>query len=163
MSLKRASAPFLLVCLLAGGAHAASAETINGIAIMPSVERLSYVSNSYFGVRPTYNACVDATKGRVADQGDCADGEFTYQDARLNKAYKALIAQLGSNGTAADGARDAQRAWIAFSQKDCTARAARFGSDAAPATESICKMEVTAQRAQQLEDWLMSLSKRGKG
>ncbi|UPG86579.1 lysozyme inhibitor LprI family protein [Luteibacter aegosomatis] len=162
MSLRYAAATLLLACASVGVANAAAPETINGIAIMPGVERLSHVSDTYYGVRPAYEACVDGTKGRVADQGDCADDEFTYQDGRLNKAYKALMAQLATDKQATTDAQAAQRAWLAFMQKDCAARAPRFGSDAAPATESICRMEATAQRAQQLEDWLMSLTKRGR-
>ncbi|MDF4002797.1 lysozyme inhibitor LprI family protein [Luteibacter sp. PPL552] len=163
MSLKHAAASLILTCAMtAGVAQAAAPDTINGVAIMPGVERLSYVSDAYYGVRPAYKTCVDGTKGRVADQGDCADDEFAYQDARLNKAYKALMAQLATDKQAATDAQSAQRAWLSFMQKDCTARAQRFGSDAAPATESICRMETTAQRTQQLEDWLMSLTKRGR-
>jgi len=135
---------------------AGSQDTINGIAIVPGVERLSYISNEYYGIRPTYDACVKETQGRVVDQGDCADTEFKYQDERLNRAYKALTTDLG--GTAKQAAVDAQRAWLAFFAKDCSARAARFGSDNAPATESICRMESTAIRAQQLEDWRSSLT-----
>jgi uncharacterized protein YecT (DUF1311 family) len=131
-------------------------DTINGTAIIPGVERLSYISTQYYGVRSTYDACLKETHGRVADQGDCADAEFKYQDERLNKAYKALTS--GLSGTAKQAAVDAQRAWLAFFAKDCSARAARFGSDSAPATESICRMESTAIRAQQLEDWRSSLS-----
>jgi uncharacterized protein YecT (DUF1311 family) len=120
------------------------------------MERLSYISNEYYGVRPTYDACVKEAQGRVMDQGDCADTEFKHQDERLNQAYKALIA--GLRDTTKQAAMDAQRAWLAFFAKDCSARAARFGSDNAPATESICRMESTAMRAQQLEDWRSSLS-----
>lgn len=133
-------------------------DTINGVAIVPGVERLSYISTRYYGVRPAYDVCVKETQGRVVDQGDCADTEFKYQDERLNKAYKALTTGLGS--TTRQAAVDAQRAWLAFFTKDCSARAARFGSDYAPATESICRMESTAIRAQQLEDWRNSLSAR---
>lgn len=131
-------------------------DTINGIAIAPGVERLSYISNRYYGIRPAYDACVKETQGRVVDRGDCADTEFTYQDERLNKAYKALSARL--SGSDKQAAVDAQRAWLAFFTKDCAARAARFGSNDAPTTESVCRMESTAIRAQQLEDWRNSLS-----
>jgi uncharacterized protein YecT (DUF1311 family) len=156
--------PMLACAVIAGSAFAMSPQassagnqdTINGIAIMPGVERLSYISTQYYGVRPTYDACVKETQGRVADQGDCADTEFKYQDERLNKAYKALT--TGLNGTAKQAAIDAQRAWLVFFARDCSARASRFGSDNAPATESVCRMENTAIRAQQLEDWRNSLS-----
>ncbi len=156
--------PILASTVFAGSAFAISAQassvgsqdTINGIAIMSGVERLSYISTHYYGVRPAYDACVKETQGRMVDQEDCADTEFKYQDERLNKTYKALATDL--TGTAKQAAVDAQRAWLAFFAKDCSARAARFGSDNAPTTESICRMESTAIRAQQLEDWRSSLS-----
>jgi uncharacterized protein YecT (DUF1311 family) len=156
--------PMLACAVFSGSAIAMSAppssggnqDTINGVAIVPGVERLSYISTQYYGVRPAYDACLKEAQGRVADQGDCADTEFRHQDKRLNKAYKALITSL--SGTDKQAAVDAQRAWLAFSAMDCSARADRFGSKNAPATESICHMESMAMRAQQLEDWRSSLS-----
>ena len=159
--------PLLACTAFAGSCIAMSAppappagnqDTINGTAIMPGVERLSYISIRYYGVRPTYDACIKETQGHVPDQGDCADAEFKYQDDRLNRAYKTLI--NGLSGVDKRSAVDAQRAWLAFFSKDCAARADRFGSDDAPATEAICRMESTAMRAQQLEDWHSSISSR---
>lgn len=157
MPLKRTAACLLLACAVATSAHAVPGETINGVAIMPGVERLSYISTKYYGIRPAYDTCVAATHGRVPDQGDCADEEYTFQDERLNKAYKALMTKLAADKETEAAARKAQRAWLEFRDDDCAARAQRFGSDAGPATLSICKMETTAQRAQQLEDWRSSL------
>lgn len=130
-------------------------DVINGIGIMPGVERLSYISPRYYGIRPSYDACIKATQGQVALKGDCADTEFTYQDARLNKAYKALVAAItGSEGKdAIKEVQATQRAWLAFYEKDCAVRAGRFGSTPGPSTLSTCRMESTAIRAQQLEDW----------
>ena len=141
----------------AGSADAAGAlplqgEVINGVAIAPGVERLSYISPRYYGIRPSYDACITATQGQVALQGDCADAEFPYQDARLNRAYNALLAYTDAIESA--DLRAAQRAWLTFSKKDCAVRAARFGSNAGPGTQVICRMESTAMRAQTLEDWL---------
>lgn len=132
---------------------------INGIALVSGVEKLSYISPRYYGVRESYDESIAQTQGRVSAQDECAHHELVYQDARLNKAYEALTSTLKSNSIDAielASTLDAQRAWIAFYQKDCAARAARFGSDAAPATESICLMENTARRAQELEDWRSS-------
>ncbi|OZI19860.1 hypothetical protein CAL26_20065 [Bordetella genomosp. 9] len=131
---------------------------INGVAIMPGVERLSYVSPRYYGIRPGYDACIKATQGQVPAQGDCADAEYTYQDARLNKAYKALTAAVTSveGKDARQEIQAAQRAWLAFYEKDCAVRAYRFGSTSAPSTLSTCRMERTAIRAQELEDWRIS-------
>jgi uncharacterized protein YecT (DUF1311 family) len=131
-------------------------ETINGVAIRPGIERLSYISPRYFGIRPTYDACVKQSHGAIPMQQDCAEEELTYQDDRLNRAYKTLVASL--NDLDKRAATEAQRAWLAFRDKDCAARAGRFGSDAAPATESACRMESTAYRAQQLEDWRSSVA-----
>lgn len=132
-------------------------ETINGIAIRAGIERLSYISPRYFGIRPSYDACIAETQGAVPKQQDCADAELRYQDARLNRTYKALLADLDDLDKRA--AVEAQRAWLAFRDKDCPARAGRFGSNAGPTTESTCLMESTAYRAQQLEDWRRSLAK----
>lgn len=137
-----------------------TSETIDGVAIMPGVERLSYVSPRFFGVRKSYDDCVATAQEHVRAQGECADSEFKYQDARLNRAYKALMSDVASDAIARDALQGAQRAWLIFFQKDCEARAGRFGSNDAPATLSMCRMESTALRAQQLEDWLGSLSVR---
>lgn len=132
-----------------------SEDTINGIGIMPGAERLSYISLRYYGVRPAYDACIQAAQGQAGLKGDCADTELQFQDARLNRAYKALLESI----TAIEGKESikdiqaAQRAWLVFYQKDCAAKADRFGSTRGPSTLSICQMEKTAIRAQELEDW----------
>ncbi|WP_266171071.1 lysozyme inhibitor LprI family protein [Dyella subtropica] len=130
-------------------------DVINGIALMPGVERLSYISPRYYGIRPSYDACIKATQEQVALKGDCADTEFTYQDARLNKAYKALVSAItvSEGKDAIKEIQAAQRAWLAFYEKDCAVRADRFGSTPGPSTLSTCRMESTAIRAQELEDW----------
>lgn len=122
-------------------------ETINGIAISPGIERLSYISSRYFDIRPAYDACVKQSQGAMPKQQDCAETELAYQDGRLNRAYKNPLA--GVDGPDRHAAVEAQRAWHAFRDKDCAARAGRFGSDAGPATESACRMESTAYLAQQ--------------
>lgn len=154
----------LILASLAPTAGASSAprgtdqpETINGVAIRAGIERLSYISLRYFGVRNSYDACIAQTQGIVPKQQDCAEAELTYQDSRLNRAYKTLLAQLDELDKRA--AVDAERAWLGFRDKDCAARAGRYGSNAGPTTESVCLMETTAYRAQQLEDWRSSVEK----
>lgn len=138
-------------------------EVINGIAIMPGIERLSYISLRYYGIRESYDACIAEAKakGEMPLEGDCADKEFEYQDARLNKAFGDLLAALGKEDGGAEltevkAAQEAQTAWLDFHEKDCSARARRFGSTPGPTTLSICSMESTARRAQELEDWRSS-------
>ena len=132
-------------------------ETIHGVAISSNAERLSLVSLRYYGVRPAYDACMKQSQGTAPAQQDCADAELAYQDDRLNRAYKALLAHLDDLDKRA--AIEAQRAWLTFRDKDCGARAGRFGSNAGPATESACLMKSTAYRAQQLEDWRRTLAR----
>lgn len=131
--------------------------TIHGVAIRSDVERLSYISLRYYGVRPAYDACMKQSQGTAPAQQDCAEAELTYQDDRLNRAYKALLANMKELDKRT--AIQAQRAWLTFRDKDCGARAGRFGSNAGPATESACLMKSTAYRAQQLEDWRTTLAR----
>ncbi len=132
-------------------------ETINGVAIRSGIERLSYISPRYFGVRTAYDACMKQSQGAAPKRQDCAEAKLSYRDDRLNRAYKALLTDL--DGLDKRAAIDAQRAWLAFRDKDCAARADRFGSTAGPATESTCLTESTAHRAQQLEDWRGSVER----
>lgn len=99
-------------------------ETIHGVAISSNAERLSLISLRYYGVRPAFDACMEQSQGTAPAQQDCADAELTYQDDRLNRAYKALLADLDDLDKRA--AMQAQRAWLAFRDKDCGARAGRF-------------------------------------
>ncbi|ODV15369.1 MAG: hypothetical protein ABT19_09545 [Rhodanobacter sp. SCN 68-63] len=132
-------------------------EAIHGVAVRSNAERLSLISLRYYGIRPAYDACMKQSQGTVPAQQDCADMELTYQDDRLNRAYKTLLANLDDLDKRA--AIQAQRAWLTFRDKDCGARAGRFGSNDGPVTESACLMKSTAYRAQQLEDWRRTLAR----
>jgi uncharacterized protein YecT (DUF1311 family) len=132
-------------------------ETINGVAVSSNAERLSYVSLRFYGIRPAYNAFINVSQVGAPAQQDCKEAEFAYQDDHLNRAYKALLTDLADLDKRA--ATQAKRAWRAFRERDCGARAGRFGSNAGPATKSTFLMESTAYRAQQLEDWHGTLAR----
>jgi hypothetical protein len=71
-------------------------------------------------------------------------------DTALNATYKALMSQLDASNQAR--LRDAQRAWVAFRDKECAFRAQ--GSDAGsigPTVIAGCVAELTAARTQQLK------------
>lgn len=143
-----------LLGLAAGGAVSAQdSDKIDGVSIMPGIERLSFISGRFYGIRQSYDDCLTKTQGVIPLWGDCADEEFEYQSKRLDTAYRSLLETLAGDETSIASAKAAQEAWQAFSDKDCPARAGRFGSTPGPATLSICTMESTARRAQQLEDW----------
>jgi uncharacterized protein YecT (DUF1311 family) len=74
-------------------------------------------------------------------------------DAELNKAYKALAAK--SEGQEKDALRDAQRAWIAYRDKECDYETiAEEGGSIRPMEISICVAEKTAARTKEFKSWL---------
>jgi hypothetical protein len=71
-------------------------------------------------------------------------------DAALNANYKALLSQLPAEGQ--QGLRDAQRAWIAFRDKECGFRAqGRADAALAKSVRAACVGELTQRRADDLE------------
>ncbi|MCY1648891.1 lysozyme inhibitor LprI family protein [Caulobacter sp. SL161] len=84
----------------------------------------------------------------------CGEAELAVQDARLNKAYKADMADLADSPEAKASLLKAQRAWIAFRDADCATVRALIGGTAAPIYLQNCHLEHTARRAQALEDLL---------
>lgn len=69
-------------------------------------------------------------------------------DKALNENYRALLARLGS--TDQQRLREAQRAWIAFRDKECSFRTQAAGS----ATLAACIVELDQQRADVLKQRL---------
>ncbi|MBU4435955.1 MAG: lysozyme inhibitor LprI family protein [Alphaproteobacteria bacterium] len=84
----------------------------------------------------------------------CGDAEIKVQDARLNKAYKADMADIADNTPAKVALLKAQRAWITFRDADCATVRALSGGTIAPIYMQNCYLEHTARRAQALEDLL---------
>jgi len=76
--------------------------------------------------------------------------EATQADAALNANYKALSSQL--DGANQQRLRDAQRAWLAFRDKECSFRAQGGGGGTASAlARSGCIAELSQQRADALK------------
>jgi uncharacterized protein YecT (DUF1311 family) len=67
------------------------------------------------GLSKRFAECMARAQGNI-EQADCLTAERDLQDARLNKAYKALIGQL--QGDRRDKMVEAQRAWVQLQQKD---------------------------------------------
>jgi len=104
---------------------------------------------------PAYELCLekpenDNTYGML----QCGAAEMAFQDARLNKAYKADMADLAEGPVAKAALLKAQRAWIAFRDADCATVRALSGGTIAPIYVQNCYLEHTARRAQALEDLL---------
>lgn len=77
-------------------------------------------------------------------------GDAGKADAELNATYKALLSQLGAPDQ--QRLRDAQRAWIAFRDKECAFRTqGNQGGSVGAATAADCIGELTRQRAEALK------------
>lgn len=103
-------------------------------------------------VRASYLRCVEDGQG-IIEKAACLDPERSYQDQRLNQAYKKLSARLGPERRAALVA--AQRAWLDFHAKESALEEAVLGS------EQVSNMQLgeneifrLAERANRLEQYL---------
>lgn len=79
-----------------------------------------------------------------------ADIDAGKADAALNANYKALLSQLDDGNQ--QRLRDAQRAWIAFRDKECSFRTqGGSGGSASALASSACLAELSQQRADALQ------------
>lgn len=108
-----------------------------------------------------YDACMDKSDGVTIKMMDCINAEFERQDARLNKAYKTLMAAM----TAADSTPErkkqlqaAQRAWIKFRDLNCDFYHDPNGGTIAGVNANSCMMQMTADRAKELENFIAQAS-----
>ncbi len=101
------------------------------------------------GLSKTLQPCLDASQGITSNMLNCIGTETQLQDKRLNKAYKAVIAQLSS--TRKKQLQDAQRAWLKYRDLNCTFYADPDGGTMASVIASDCVMTNTASRAKELE------------
>ncbi|SEM79829.1 Protein of unknown function [Luteibacter sp. UNCMF331Sha3.1] len=102
------------------------------------------------GLRPTYKGCLDASGGVIPDMRDCISEEMGYQDERLNRVYKQVMAKL--DPTAKRALRDEERAWILQRDIDCDP-----GPEPGQGMELDaygCAVRSTASRARELEQML---------
>ncbi|KLD70577.1 lysozyme inhibitor LprI family protein [Xanthomonas pisi] len=94
-------------------------------------------------LRPSYDDCITAAAGATPAMQDCIATEHEYQDAKLNKVYKALIKRLGDEEKIK--LRDQQRQWIADRDEKCF-----YDPDSGQAglvDAAQCRLEMTAHRA----------------
>ena len=100
----------------------------------------------FLKLRPSYQPCLDDASGMPA-MIRCNQGEYTYQDKRLNATYKKLALTLDQ--TKRDALVKEERAWIALKEKDCA-----IPDDAgqgAMLDAVTCSVTYTARRAAVLE------------
>lgn len=98
----------------------------------------------------TFSACMDQSGGVTQAMIECMGAETQRQDARLNKAYKALMSNLAAERK--KPLQAAQRAWLAFRDTNCDFYFDPDGGSLARVSANDCVMTMTATRAHELEN-----------
>lgn len=125
----RSSKPLMLGLILLGISHLAAADEL--------------------GLTRQYSTCMDKAGGITANMLDCIGAETKRQDARLNQAYKDVMAQLSA--ARKKQLQEAQRAWIKYRDANCSFYADPDGGTIAAVNSNDCFMSATASRAKELE------------
>lgn len=105
------------------------------------------------GITEAFYSCIDKANYNGTAVGACLSSEQDVQDARLNRAYKALLSKLDGKGK--QQLVNAERAWLAFRDKSGRLDSTLYG------TEIIANLQVSqrdvfrmCERANELEDYL---------
>ena len=101
------------------------------------------------GSSKQFSTCMDKSGGVTSGMIECITTEHKLQDARLNKAYKALSADL--QPVRKTQLLEAQRAWIKFRDTNCSFYADPDGGSMARVNANDCVMRATTERARELE------------
>ena len=101
------------------------------------------------GLSKQYAACMDKSSATTMDMIGCITAENQRQDLLLNKAYKALMAELPPPRRAQ--LQDVQRAWIKYRDANCAFYADPEGGTLARVNANSCMLAATAERARELE------------
>ena len=97
-----------------------------------------------------FNACMEKSGDTTQGMVECIGAETQRQDARLNKAYKALMANLSAERK--KQLQEAQRVWIKFRDANCGFYYDPDGGSIARVNANDCVMTMTSNRAKELED-----------
>jgi uncharacterized protein YecT (DUF1311 family) len=107
-----------------------------------------------------YSTCLQKAQTTFAiDQ--CAGAEYRRVDALLNAEYRRVAAAVGPANRPALAA--AERAWIAFRDRDCALAAAHYrGGTLAPVAQTMCVVDRETTRLQELKAMLADFTQ-GQG
>ncbi|MFA6095064.1 MAG: lysozyme inhibitor LprI family protein [Candidatus Paceibacterota bacterium] len=92
---------------------------------------------------------MDKSGGVTVNMSDCINEESKTQDARLNKAYKQILAELTPQRKKI--LQEAQRAWLKYRELNCNFYAEPNGGTRDIVNVKSCFMSTTAFRAKELE------------
>lgn len=126
----------MAVLLLADPSNAASQVNVEQVVL-----------SRLYGLRPSYGQCLDKASPATAPMRACAMDELDYQDKRLNKAYRALMAKLSPTLQARLKAEE--NIWIQYRDNRC---ATVVDGLARPELDALsCKVDETGKQASDLE------------
>lgn len=104
------------------------------------------------GLSEDFSTCLDQSGGTTFDMIACIDTELEEQDARLNQAYKAVIASLTAERK--QQLQEAQRLWIKYRDANCGFYYDVDGGSLARVSAADCVLTMTAARASELESFI---------
>jgi uncharacterized protein YecT (DUF1311 family) len=109
------------------------------------------------GYSHAYELCVASYAAQTSDRamGACIGDEMMRHDVRLNRAYQAALGRLEFPRQKA-ALRKAQRAWIAFRDADCDSYGDADWGPSSRVDGMACRLERTAERADELEAYRLS-------
>lgn len=100
-----------------------------------------------YGLRPSFGQCIDRAESITASMRTCIADELDYQDKRLNKAYRALMAKLSPPLQAKLKAEE--KTWIQYRDNRC---ATVVDGIERPELDALsCKVNETGRQASDLE------------
>ena len=108
-------------------------------------------SASDSGQSKQYGACMGKSGNTTMGMVECITDEVRLQDARLNKAYKALMADLPPARQAQ--LQQVQRTWIKYRDANCGFYNDPDGGSLARVSANDCMMTTTTSRASELESF----------
>ncbi|MFI7835499.1 lysozyme inhibitor LprI family protein [Pseudomonas asiatica] len=97
---------------------------------------------------PGYGQCMDKASSTVA-MSECIRAETQLQDQRLNRVYKQLMGKLDAG--LQKSLRDVQRKWLAYRDGNCGFHVQASGGTMAQLEGGSCVMDMTLDRAAELE------------
>ena len=96
-----------------------------------------------------YTACMNKASSTIG-MVQCTSAEIARQDARLNKAYNALMSQQSK--ARKQELQTAQRLWIKYRDANCKFYVDPNGGSIAQVKAANCVMNETLKRANELEN-----------
>jgi uncharacterized protein YecT (DUF1311 family) len=113
----------------------------------PTSAEINKVLDSLYGIRPSFGQCMDNGAGVGIVSIECIDKELAFQDDRLNRAYRSLMAKLApelKKKLVAD-----EKLWMQYRDTYCAAVV--DGLDRPRIDELSCLLNETAKQAGDLE------------